>query len=468
MSKQESRRENQELRIKNQESGNGNQRGRGATRSRYNARVTPRRIKRILDSLPDTPGVYFMKDGRGRVLYIGKAKNLRGRVSTYFHDSYGDPRIRAMVAKVSDVEFLSAPSEVDALLMEARLVKDIQPRYNEKLKDDKSFTMLAITKSDDFPKVWVVRETDEVDAERFGPFTNAGDLRDAVRVLQKIFRFATCRIEMREDDPKRRFFRPCLLHAIRRCTAPCADRVSKERYGADIASLRTFLGGGREEVVAGLRARMKEAAGRLDFERAAELRDQVRALEALSRRAGLDYVEGDITPMDPKEGLEELARVLGLAAPPRVIEGVDIAHVGGGQSVGSLVSFVDGIPFKSGYRRYKIRTVEGIDDYAMIREVVRRRFRRLDEEGGGAPDVLLVDGGVGQLNAARAALDEGKARPGALLSLAKEEETLFRDGKPVPLDKASPALRLLMYVRDEAHRFAQHYHHLLRGKAMIE
>jgi len=430
--------------------------------------MTPDRVKDLLRKMPECPGVYLMKDARGVVLYVGKAKSLRHRVATYFHDSYGDARIRAMIEKIEDVECLQAPSEVDALLLEARLIKDVQPRYNDRLKDDKSFTMLAITKYDDFPKLWVVRETDDVNGELYGPFTSAWELRHAVRVLQKIFKFATCSLDLRADDPKRRFFRPCLLHAINRCTAPCADRVSKERYTADVEMVRKFLHGGRDEVLADLKRKMAEAAGRLEYERAAELRDQVKSLENLAQRTELDYIEGDITPIDPKDGLEELERVLGLPKPPRTIEGVDIAHVQGGQSVGSLVSFVDGIPFKSGYRRYRIRTVAGIDDCAMIREVVRRRFRRLEEEGRLLPDVLLIDGGLGQLSAASAALAETGARPPAVVSLAKEEETLFRDGKPVPLKKSSAALRLLMYVRDEAHRFAQHYHHLLRGKALME
>jgi excinuclease ABC subunit C len=430
--------------------------------------VAPEKAREILARLPEAPGVYFMKDARGTVLYIGKAKNLRARVSTYFHDAPADPRLRAMLARAEDVEFLQAPSEVDALLLEARLVKDIQPRYNEKLKDDKSFTMLAITRYDDFPKVWIVRETDDVDAETYGPFTSAGDLRDAVRVLQKVFRFATCSLDIRADDPKRRFFRPCLLHALRRCTAPCADRVSRERYLEDVDRLRAFLRGRRDEVLADLRRAMAEASRRLEYERAAELRDQIRALENLARHAEAEYIEGDITPLDPKEGLEELGRLLGLPGPPRTIEGIDIAHLQGGQSVGSVVTFVDGIPFKSGYRRYRIRTVEGIDDYAMIREVVSRRYRRLEEEGRVFPDVVLVDGGAGQLNAAAGALSTLGVRPPVTLSLAKEEETLFRDGRPFPVAKSSPALRLLMYVRDEAHRFAQHYHHLLRRKALAE
>ena len=422
----------------------------------------------VLKALPETPGVYFMKDGKGRTLYIGKAKNLKARVSTYFHESYGDARLRAMIAQIADVETLQTPSEVDALLLEARLIKDVKPRYNDRLKDDKSFTMLAVTSFDDFPKVWVRRETDDLAAEMYGPFTSASDLRDAVRVLQRVFKFATCEIEMRADDPKRRRFRPCLLHAIKRCSAPCADRISKEKYAADVEAFRRVLLGQRDEVLADLKTKMKEASKRLEFERAAELRDQVRALESLAKHQEREFLEGDITPMDPKEGLEDLARILGLKTPPRTVEGVDIAHVQGDESVGSLVSFVDGIPFKSGYRRYRIRTVEGIDDYAMIKEVVTRRFRRLQEEERVFPDLLLIDGGVGQYHAAQQALEKLGVTPPLLLSLAKEEETLIRDAKPLDLPKSSPGLRLMMYVRDEAHRFAQHYHHLLRRKALIE
>lgn len=432
------------------------------------ATVDDTKLKSVLRSLPDTPGVYLMKDAQGRVLYIGKAKSLKNRVSTYFHESYGDARLRAMIAKIEDVDTLQAPSEVDALLMEARLIKDVKPRYNDRLKDDKSFTMLAITKHDDFPKIWVRRETDDIEAEMYGPFTSAGELRDAIRALQRVFKFATCEIEMRADDPKRRFFRPCLLHAIGRCTAPCADRISKEKYAADVEAFRKVLLGKRAEVLDGLKERMKAASKALDFERAAELRDQVKALESLAKHAEREFLEGDITPMDPREGLDALAAALGLPTVPRTIEGVDIAHVQGSESVGSLVSFVDGIPFKSGYRRYRIRGVEGIDDYAMIKEVVTRRFRRLAEEERVFPDVLLIDGGVGQLNSAKEALDALGVVPPLLLSLAKEEETLIRDGRPLDLPKSSPALRLMMYVRDEAHRFAQHYHHLLRGKAMKE
>ena len=423
-------------------------------------------LKEKVAKLPESPGVYFFKDAKGLTLYIGKARDLRARVSTYLHDGYGDDRLRTMIAQAVDVEVIPTPSEVDALLLEARLVKDTQPKYNIKLRDDKTFTMLAITRFDDFAKVWVGRETDEVNAEMYGPFTSAGDLREAVKVMQRIFKFATCRIEMRESDEKRRFFRPCLLYAIDRCTAPCAAKISKEDYAADLESFRAFLRGDRDALLAQLELRMKAAAKRREFERAAELRDQVKAIRALDTHGlEVDFVEGDITPMDPKDGLDELARVLPLPRAPRLIEGVDIAHLQGAEAVGSLVSFVDGVPFKSGYRRFRVKVAEGGDDYGSIREVVKRRFARLKEEEQTLPDVLLIDGGPGQLRSAAEALAEAGISPATLLSLAKEEETVYRwngIAVVVPFDKAAPALRLMMYVRDEAHRFAQHYHHVLR------
>ncbi len=208
---------------------------------------------------------------------------------------------------------------------------------------------------------------------------------------------------------------------------------------------------------------MKEAAGALEFERAAELRDQVLSLRTLAERTSAgEYLEGDITPLDPAESMDDLVRRLDLSFRPRTVEGIDIAHVSGEGAVGSVVSFVDGVPWKAGYRKYRIREVEGIDDYAMIREVVRRRFRNPEKHP--PPDILLVDGGVGQFHAARKAGEKSRL----LLSLAKREEILFREGRPLRLSRSTPSMRLLMYVRDEAHRFAQHYHHQLRRRALVE
>ncbi|HEU4339080.1 MAG TPA: UvrB/UvrC motif-containing protein [Planctomycetota bacterium] len=429
-------------------------------------------LKAKISTLPETPGVYFMKDARGRTLYIGKARSLRDRVGSYFHAHPDiEPRLQSMISQIRDVDILQTATEVDALLAEARLVKDAQPKYNVKLKDDKSFTMLGLTTFDDFSKVWIVRETDDVKADLMGPFTGAADLREAVKVLQKIFRFATCRIEMSADDPKRRYFRPCLLYSINRCTAPCADRISKENYAADIASLRQFLRGDRSKLKEDLTARMKEASKRLDFERAAGLRDQLKAIEALERHSPeFDYVEGDITPIDPQDGITQLSSLLDGAA-IRTIEGIDIAHLQGGETVGSLVSFVDGAPFKAGYRRFRIATVQGVDDFASLREVTQRRFARLAREEQVFPDVYLVDGGIGQISTVARELENFTPRP-HLFSLAKREETLYlwKNGRAeeVKIEKTAPALRLLMYVRDEAHRFAQHYHHLLRRKAIMD
>jgi excinuclease ABC subunit C len=414
--------------------------------------------------------VYLFKDDRGRVLYIGKAKSLRDRVQTYFTPAYprGDPRLAAMISRIADIEVMDAESEIEALMLESKLIKQIRPRYNVKERDDKSFGCLVLTADDDFPKVRFARETDKVEGERFGPFPNAGDLRRAIRVLQGIFRFATCSLDIREGDPKRKFFRPCLLYSIRRCTAPCGARVTKADYAADIESLRRFLRGDKKGLVRDLERKMRRAAGSLQFERAAELRDQIRALESLSKEFSLDDVrEMDVEPIDPGEALRALREMLGLDSLPRTLEACDIATIQGADSVGSIVTFVDGIPFKDGYRRFRIKRVRGVDDFEMMREVVGRRFARLKSEGEIFPDLFLVDGGPGQLSAASGVLRKLGVRT-VLLALAKKEETLYREGRrtPVAAPKDSLGLRLLMHARDEAHRFAQRYHHLLRRKGM--
>jgi excinuclease ABC subunit C len=429
-------------------------------------------IKRKVAKFPQTSGVYFMKDSKGRVLYIGKAKNLKSRVLSYFHSSELDPKLALMLPQISDVDFITADSEIDALLMEARLVKDIQPRFNANLKDDKSYPMLAITTYDDFPKVWITREIEHSKAEYYGPFTDAGGLREAMKLLQKIFKFATCNLTISVDDPRRRFFRPCILHGIRRCSAPCADKISKDNYAADITSLKRFILGDRLGLIEELKKGMKEAAKALAYERAAELRDQLHALQNISRYAFYeDFLEGDLIPLDPKECLQDLLHILELPRQPRTIEGLDVSNIGGAESVGSVVTFVDGIPFKAGYRRYRIKTVESIDDYAMVCEVIDRRIRRLLQEQHPLPELILIDGGMGHLNAVASRIGR-LALPTipTLVALAKRDEVLFQWGKegPVQVQRSSPGLRLLMYVRDEAHRFAQHYHHILRRKRVLK
>jgi len=419
---------------------------------------------------PQGPGVYLMKDAAGRVIYIGKAKNLRARAGSYFLKGAAEDLRTSWVGEIGDIDFVECESEVDALLMEARLIKDVQPKYNKELKDDKTFPYLMITTREDFPRIEVTREPKDRGVKLYGPFANAGALRGAVQVMQKIFKFRTCSLDIDESDERWRWFRPCLLASIHQCTAPCNLRISKEDYRRDIKRLQMFLDGQKTSLLKQMRREMQEAAKTLQFERAAALRDEIHMLETLDNRGELDtHAQPEVFYVDPKKGLAGLRKVLNLEKTPRTLEGVDIAHLGGGQTVASLVQFIDGLPFKPGYRRYKIREVQGVDDYRSIHEVVSRRYKRLHEEAEVFPDILLIDGGKGQLNAALAAFRELDIAPPALLSLAKREEEVFLPGEaePLRLSRHSFALRLLQYVRDEAHRFAQHYHHILRRKSTL-
>jgi len=422
-------------------------------------------------AFPSAPGVYLMKDARGRVIYVGKAKNLRARAGSYFQKaSEHDPRIRDWIGEVADIDCLEAESEVDALLLEARLIKDIQPRYNADLKDDKSFPYLQVTTGEDFPRVNFTREPADRSVKLYGPFPRAKSLRGAIQVLQKIFKFRTCSLDIEEEDPRWRWFRPCLLASIDQCSAPCNLRIDRDTYRKDIRRLRLFLEGKKDAVLAELEQEMREASKALLFEKAARLRDEIQALRTLNLRGDLArHAQPEVFYQDPKKGLRGLQKVLGLDRTPRTIHGVDIAHLGGTETVGSLVTFLDGLPFKPGYRRYKIRSVDGVDDYASIREVVSRRVQGLREREEPFPDIFLIDGGKGQLRAALDAFAALGVEPPAVISLAKQEEEIYVPGRPEPivLSRRSFALRLLQYVRDEAHRFAQHYHHMLRTRRTL-
>ncbi|NIL98896.1 MAG: GIY-YIG nuclease family protein [Planctomycetales bacterium] len=420
---------------------------------------------------PPKPGVYLMKDHRGRVIYVGKAKNLRARASSYFlKGASTELRTAQWVAEIADIDCVETESEVDALLMESRLIKDVQPKYNREQKDDKSFPYLEITTHEDFPRVEVTRQPKSRGVKLYGPFANAGSLRGAMQVLQRIFKFRTCSLDIEEADEKWRWFRPCLLASIEQCTAPCNLRISKEDYRTDIKRLRMFLEGKKKSVLQEMYRAMEQASAALQFERAARLRDEIHMLETLDQRGELDtHAQPEVFYIDPKKGLAGLKKIFALQALPRTIEGVDIAHFAGKETVASLVQFLDGLPFKPGYRRFKIRGVKGIDDYRSIHEVVARRFRHRNDDEQILPDLLLIDGGRGQLNAALAAFNDLGLQPPLVLALAKREEEIFvmNQDQPVRLSRHAYALRLLQYVRDEAHRFAQHYHHILRRKSTL-
>lgn len=431
-----------------------------------------RRALARVREFPSTPGVYLMKDSAGRVIYVGKAKNLRSRASSYFlKAAQEETRTAHWVEEIADADFIECESEVDALLVESRLIKDIQPKHNRELKDDKTFPYLMITTHEDFPRVEVTREPKDRGVKLYGPFTSVGALRGAVQVLQRIFKFRTCSLDIEQDDERWRWFRPCLLASIDQCTAPCNLRISKDEYRRDIHRLQMFLDGKKQALLKQMRGEMLAASEARNYEAAARLRDEIKLLESLDKRGDLEkHAQPEVFYIDPKKGLRGLRKVLSLASIPRTIEGIDIAHLGGGETVASVVQFLDGLPFKPGYRRYKIRNVTGVDDFRSIHEVVGRRYRRLADDGSVFPDIVLIDGGKGQLNAALAAFAEQKITPPTILSLAKREEEIYLPGaaEGLRLSRHAYALRLLQYVRDEAHRFAQHYHHILRRKSTLD
>ena len=428
-------------------------------------------------ALPAEPGVYLFKDDAGVVLYVGKAKVLRSRVSSYFQPSADlmesrGPEIERMVRDlVADIDYLQCDSEVDALLREARLIKDIQPRFNASMKDDKSFPYLQLVVDEDFPRVAITREPRSDGVKLYGPFVASAELRAALPLMQRVFKFRTCKLDIFADDEARRHFRPCILYNIKQCTAPCAAYVSKEDYSEQIRRLRQFIESKGTQIRRDLKRQMEEASAKLEFEKAAELRDEIRALEGLQQRGLVDaHPQPEVFFVDPTEGLIRLGELLGMPTPPRTIEGVDIAHLQGQETVGSLVSFIDGRPFKSGYRRFKIKTATGGDDYAAIREVVWRRYKHAGMNEELFPDIILIDGGKGQLAAAFSAFEGLEFRPPMLISLAKREEEIFMHGReePIRLARRDTALRVLQAARDEAHRFAQQYHHILRRRATFE
>lgn len=437
-------------------------------------RVETIRVK--IAGFPKTPGVYLMKDAEGRVLYVGKAKDLRSRVSSYFVPSADllntrGPDICRMVENVIDIEFIECDSEVDALLKEARLIKDVQPPHNMMLKDGKTFPYIEITTGDDFPGVFVTRTPRSKGSKLYGPFPSASAIRDAVNALQKVFKFRTCELDIRDGDESRRFFRPCLLHSINQCTAPCADLITKDDYSKDVDRLKKFMASKRTVVLRQMQKDMETASRELKFEEAARLRDRIKAIQSLELSGDVrEDVQPECFYVDPREGLEKLAEILGTDSPPRSLECIDIAHLQGESTVGALVCFIDGKPFKSGYRRFKIGSVTGVDDYAAIREVITRRYRHAAEGDELYPDVIIIDGGLGQLHAAQMVFDEMNVKPPMVIALAKREEEIYIQAKaaPIRLQRNNEALRLLQFIRDEAHRFAQAYHHLLRKRRTFD
>jgi excinuclease ABC subunit C len=544
-----------------------------------------------------------MRDAGGAVLYVGKAQRLRQRVRSYWQKETtagraGDlHRIRAAIDRVADVEYTITDSVSEALLLEANLIKRYRPRFNVRLKDDKSYPYIRITLADDYPRIERTRKLVEDGSRYFGPYASASSVDESMSLIRRLFPFRTCTIAIR--DGERALARPCLLYHIKRCQGPCIEAVDRATYRADIAQVEQFLEGRLEAVADALRADMESASGRLEFERAAALRDKIRAIErtmesqkmAAFARTELDLVGlarqdaqaavqlfvvragkligRDVFLLDaprevadaevvasfleqyypratsvprevlvpvraaeaddletylsarrgvrvgvrvPRRGgkralldlatrnavdalareharwladegktltaLEELATALGLAGPPMRIECYDISTFQGRETVGSMVVFEEGRPRTGEYRRFRVRTVvDRTDDFASHREVLSRRFRaaKPGEEGTAEadrwamPDLVVVDGGKGQVSAALEALTAAGLGDLPLVGIAKEREELFLPGRPDPvvLAATSPALYLVQRLRDEAHRFAIAYHRDLRSKRAV-
>ena len=406
-------------------------------------------VKQKVKTLPLTSGVYLMKNLEGTIIYVGKAISLRKRVQSYFRKSTGvKSKTDLLVADIADIEVIETFSEAEALILEASLIKKYQPRYNIDLRDDKSYPLIQITK-EEFPRISIERpKKKREDAEYYGPYVNAGLIREALSIIRKIFPFRTC-----EPFPKKE----CLDFHIELCEAPCIGKVSKKEYKVNIKNVRLILEGKKDVLYRNLKQAMERLSQEQNFEKAAKVRDQLRAIGALySGTKDINYY---------KEA-EQLQRALNLPCRPERIETFDISNIMGNQAVGSMVSFLNGQPDKKNYRRFRIKEVQGIDDFKMMAEVVRRRYSRLKKEKKLFPDLIVIDGGKGQLSSAYKELQKLDVQI-AMISLAKREEEVFLPKKrnSIRLSLGSLGLKLLQRTRDEAHRFAITYHRKLRKKA---
>ena len=552
---------------------------------------------------PERPGVYLMKDAGGAVIYVGKAAVLRNRLRSYFGSPAGlDRKTRRMVSELADFEYIVTDTEAEALILENILIKRHRPHFNIRLKDDKTYPYLKVDLADDFPRVYITRGVHKDGARYFGPFASAGSVRQSMDLVKKLFPYRSCTKKITGTDP-----RPCLEYYIHRCVGPCAGLADRDEYAEVVKQVILFLEGNTEQVTGQLRGKMEEAAGQLEFERAAVLRDQVAAITkfeeertvkvdsgrqtdldaiAVSVAASETWVEvffirrgkligrdhffmdgpqddepsaiiaqfvqqfyatalevpptilvqheppeedapfllgflrdkrgGAVRIVRPQRGenrkllqvvadnateglaqhrvkwlnradaiqgaLAELEEELSLPALPRRMECYDISHIQGSNLVGSMVVFDDGKPFTRDYRRFKIKAVEGIDDYASMKEMLTRRFKRLSQAinnpdpvgkvdtWGVMPDLVIIDGGKGHLSAAREVMLHLGLEQIPLCSLAKENEELFvpHTPEPIMLPRNSQALYLMQRIRDEAHRFAISFHRNLRSKSSLK
>ena len=430
----------------------------------------PNSLKKKCRELPDTPGVYLMKDRLGRIIYVGKAKSLKKRVSSYFQRgrarAVAQPKIRALLSLIADFDTIGVRSEPEALLLEGKLIKQWRPRYNTDFTDDKRFLLVRVDPGEELPRFRLTRLRKEDRSRYFGPFAHSGLLRKTLAQMRRQFGIllADATPQQRPDGTWK------LYDDVREEIYGGEHTVTAETYRARVAAACEFLEGKSREWLAALRAEMSAAAAKQAFEQAAELRDIVFALEETLRRTRR-FERGDpVQPAGDAAALAALAEALGLPGPPRTRECFDISHISGTFVVASMVRFADGRPDRDQYRRFQIKSFIGNDDFRAMEEVVGRRYRRLATEQKPFPDLVVIDGGQGQVGAALKAFFTLDLNPPPLIGLAKKKETvIFPDARePLNLPLAHPGLRLLQRLRDEAHRFANTYNASLRSKKIRE
>ena len=431
----------------------------------------PDKVKEKLSRLPDRPGVYLMRDRNGRVIYVGKAVSLRNRVRTYFRQGTlrsADPKLRGLIKSIADLDLIELRTEAEATLTEGRLIKEYRPRYNVSFRDDKRFLLLRVDPAEPFPRFTLCRIRKQDGAEYFGPYASAASARAAMEFVEKTFGLRRCRPRV----PGPEDYKHCMNDVIRFCTAPCVARIDTEGYHERIRRACAFLRGENREALDRLEQEMKDAAANREYERAAVLRDTLlRVRQAVRQRVRTGKTAAMKTE-EARRGIEELRTALGLEKSLRVIECYDISNISGTHAVGSMVCAVDGVPARNRYRHFRIKTVEGIDDPGMMAEVIRRRFSRALTEQQPLPDLVILDGGVTQLHAARAELDALGLVDLPAAGLAKRFEEVHWEfhgpAPPLRFKPDAPALYVLKKIRDEAHRFALTYHRKLRSKRIRE
>lgn len=424
--------------------------------------IVPMNLKAKVRELPNKPGVYLMRDALGRVIYVGKARSLRKRVSQYFHPSRQmkwDPKFRALTDSIADFETFVVNSEPEALLLEGKLIKEYKPRYNALLKDDKRFLLVKVDLREEYPRFKFARLKKDDGALYFGPFAHAGAVRVAMQWVRKKYGV----LVQGTGTPKAKD----LKYSTYLVPVPLKD-MTREDYLQHVERACGFLEGKNADALVELEQQMRAAAKTMQFEKAGEFRDVINSLKEIARASRERKFDRALRPkIDRQAELVELQSVLGLANLPVHIEGFDISNISGTLSVASGVCFRDGKAHKEHYRHFQIKTVEGSDDFAAMAEVVGRRYRRLKAEGAALPDLVMVDGGAGQLSAAVRALEEiGVTLP--VIGLAKQMEEIYTGATVLRLERNSPALHLIQRLRDEAHRFANAYHQKLRQRRIQE